>query len=70
MLLKTKGRRVAPTSFCDVCDLLAIGLGCTGASGTALRGARIIYMPNGGMCAPPAQRQQQGTSPLHPSLRT
>jgi len=31
-------------SVCDVCGLLAIGLECTGAPGTALRGAMIIYI--------------------------
>jgi hypothetical protein len=40
--------RVAHTSFCDVCDLSAIRLERTVAPGTALRGATIAYMPNGG----------------------
>lgn len=39
-------------SFCDVCDLLAIGLECTGTPGTAMRDAMTTYMPNGGMYAP------------------
>jgi len=48
-------RRVAHTSFCDVCDLLAKGLECTGALGTGLQGTMIAYMPKGGMYAPPAE---------------
>jgi hypothetical protein len=39
---------VAPTSFCDVCDLMAVGLECTGTPGTALRSAMTTYMPNRG----------------------
>ena len=39
--------------LCDVCNLLAIGLECTGALGASMRGAMIAYMPNGGMCATP-----------------
>jgi hypothetical protein len=30
-----------PASFCDVYDLLGIGLECTGSWGTALRGGMI-----------------------------
>jgi|GEM_PF-1173115 hypothetical protein len=40
--------------LCDVCNLLAIGLECTGALGASMRGAMIAYMPNGGVYAPPA----------------
>jgi hypothetical protein len=46
--------RVPPTSFCDVRDLPAIGLECTGTPGTGLRRAMITYTPNGGTYAPPA----------------
>jgi hypothetical protein len=57
------GTRVAHTSFCDVCDVLAIGLECTGALRAAMRGAIIAYMPNGGMSAPPAWSTAAGESP-------
>jgi predicted transcriptional regulator len=43
---------VTPTSFCDVRDLLAIGLECTGTAGTALGIVMTAYMPNGGTYAP------------------
>jgi hypothetical protein len=46
--------RVAPTSFWDVRDVLAVGLECTGTPGTALRIAMTTYTPNGAMYPPPA----------------
>ena len=46
---------MAPTSFCDVRDLLAVGLECTGIPGTALRIATTTYMRNGRMYAPHAK---------------
>jgi hypothetical protein len=52
------------TSFCDVCDLLAIGVECSGAPGTAPRGAMIAYMPNGGMYVPPPNRSMLRRSEL------
>ena len=51
---------MAPTSFCDARDLLAVGLECTGTPGTALRGSMTTYMPNGGMYAPPAVAARRG----------
>jgi len=52
---ESQGARVAHTSFCDVCDLSAIVLECTGTLGTGLQGTMIAYMPKGGMYAPPAE---------------
>ena len=49
-----------PTSFCDVTDLLAVGLECIGTPGTALRIAMTTYMPNRGMNAPPTAAARRG----------
>ncbi len=46
---------MAPTSFYDVRDLLAIGLESVGTPGTALRIAMTTYMPTGGTYARPAK---------------
>ena len=54
-------RRVAHTSFYDVCALLAIGLERTGGLGTSLRSVVIAYMPNGCIYTPPAERQRRRT---------
>ena len=50
--------RVAHTSSCDVCDLLAVGLEATGTPGTAVRSAMVAYMPNGGTYAPHTVRSR------------
>jgi hypothetical protein len=60
-LCRTASVGINSQLLCDVRDLLAIGLECTGGQGTALRGATITHMPNGGMYAPP----RKGSSRVH-----
>src|SRR5208337_1403793 len=59
----------APTTIfsrllCDVCDLLATGLECTGAPGTPLQGAMVSYRPSGGMYGPPTVAAKPADSGL------
>jgi len=57
-------RRVARTSFCSICGVLAISLECAGTLKATMRGGMIAYVPDSGVYAPSADLENRFALPV------